>query len=149
MITDPVFGPLQYEDFWSGHVSLKHLGDEIPIEIEADESGPTDSQRVALSDLSKNQETLKAKLEKAIFEFYSSMHSVFRKGYDPDYVDVDVPFLKESNQIWSLMSDLQVFIPEEDEGGILLLWECTWEMEHGLGVRILNGEVDEIGDQSI
>ncbi len=113
----------------------------------------TDRQRSAFSRFYENQEALKPRLEDAIFTYYNTMQDVFREGYDPDFVDEDIPRLEESGEIWGLMSDLQVFIPKQAEGAapwcIVLLWECTWEMEHGLGVRLLNGEVDEVGEQSI
>lgn len=150
-MNDPTFGEMEFDVFWNGHASLDHFGGDLAIEIEAGNQGPTDKHRGVFTALVEIQVNLKSQIEEKVFEYYNSIRESYREAYDPDYVDQDVPIIEDSNKVWSLLNSFYIHIPEQEGNSwvVLLLWECSWDIEHGLGVKVIDGEVVDVGDHSI
>lgn len=62
-----------------------------------------------------------------------------------------VPSVENASQLKELLTSVGVHIGElepQDEA-IGLLFECSWEPEHGLGVLINNWEVKDVSHQDV
>lgn len=90
-----------------------------------------------------NSESFFKKIAKGIFNYYTDMYDELQETHTE---------LQEINEINMLSSMLRfpicVFISDENEY-IGASMNCIWEPEHGLGVKIVDGEVVEVGFQDI
>lgn len=115
----------------------------FPLEINADEDGPTEKQRQAYLSFKQAEKSLRPDLQVALFEFYK----IEREDYADicsdieGYVEECLPVLHSSEEVWSLLTPLSCLItgPETDgeqygqAGGhcdMMLSWHGCWDVEH-------------------
>ncbi len=123
------------EDFDPAHEYRVQInGVEVPIEIEADETGPSPQQLEALAqalDLAPDVLELSAP---AVVQNYE----VYREVIGDD----ELPPLETPVAVWKLVEPTEIQIPPHDAAtppGFLLMAECDWDVEHGLVVRFRGG----------
>ncbi len=97
--------------------------------------------------LIQNNERICETIEKEIFKYYKDIYEdlVEEQGEYEDFPDIN-----DSKQLSLLLKGPYCFFIKPD-------WcdytgfgcECIWEEEHGLGVKIINSEIIEIGFQDI
>lgn len=64
--------------------------------------------------------------------------------------DEVAPLINDKNELGALVSLLAIVIPKDDKfSEIDMLFECTWDIDGGIGVRIINGVVQEVGTQHV
>lgn len=141
LMNDSVFGELKKEDYnYTKKEKVKIFGKEVEVtlDIYCDdvEEGVNDAHREAYRQL--KEEVDFSKIEEEILEYYNSIC----EDYDLDSLDSVL-------EVGKLVRLDEIFFPEdEDVPTINLMFDCTWDIEAGVGVKIINGEIETVDDQS-
>ena len=93
---------------------------------------------------------LKEEVFQKIFDYYQQQVSDLRVQFG-DSADKMAPEIDNAEQIKKIITPTGIYIGELDasEEAVGLLFECSWEPEHGLGVFIKNWNVEEVGCQDL
>ncbi len=151
-INDEVFGELDYQYQWVGYRTIKFLGKdtEIALMIGGEEDGEfEDGQYVAYNSLMDNWEQIQYSILQSIFDYYKEKRKEL--GYDVS-LNVDYPLIKTIEQLIEHITLVGISVPYDflREGrDIGLSFDCSWDEENGLGVRLINEKVEEVGYQDV
>lgn len=149
---DPIFGDLDYNYSWSKDTTILFFGREtdITLMIDGEEDGEFDEEQyAAYQALMKRWEQVQESFLKPIFEYYRQKRHEL--GYDIARNE-NYPLVETADQILEMISLDGIVVPYGDirEGrDIGILFNCTWDQENGLGLRLLNEEVVDVGYQDI
>lgn len=150
-----LFGKISYDYYWSGQQTIKIFGKEhnVILSIDGNEVGEfQDAQKEAYTNLVHDMESIMAKAEAALFDYYQEVYMEYREMVGDDEADKIAPSIEKMDELSDLVEPTQLIIRRVRKNGVRrvgLLFECTWEEEHGLGVKIENEEVVEVGFQDI
>ena len=150
-IKDDVIGILCYH---GGNkfrdIKITFFGKEnvVSLNIRGEEKTPIHpNQYKAYKELCEN--FLISDIEDKIFSYYLSEVDEFRNMYE-EKADQVAPLINNKSELGALVSLLAIIIPENDKfSEIDMLFECTWDIDGGVGVRITDGVVQEVGTQHI
>lgn len=151
-INDEVFGELDYQYTWVGYKTIKFFGKDIEIALLVGgiEDGEFDEgQYVAYSSLMDNWEQIQHNILQLIFDYYKQKRQEL--GYDVAF-NKDYPLIETVNQLAEHITLVGISVPYDflREGrDIGVSFDCTWDEENGLGVRLINEKVDEVGYQDV
>lgn len=151
-INDAVFGNLEYDFVWSRDTTINFLGNEVEIAlmVKGDEDGQFDEEQyLAYTSLMQNWEHLQQSFLQPILDYYKQVRHEL--GYDIE-VNENYPLVETNDQIVELISldGIVVSYAGNFEGrDIGITFNCTWDTENGLGVRLLNERVTEVGYQDV
>ena len=150
-----LFGEISYDLYWSGQQKIKIFGKEkvIILSIDGNESGEfQDAQKEAYINLVDNMENIMIKAEEAIFDYYQEIYMDYRDMVEADEADKIAPIIENKEELGNLVEPTQLIIRRVRNNGIRrlgLLFDCAWNIEHGLAVKIEDEEVVEVGFQDI
>ncbi len=147
-------GKMEYEGFWKrkyeiAFFSKKYRGMLI-IRGELEE----DIEKIqieAFEKFSLNKKIIIFEVEEKLFEYYCSVLEEYRDKFGED-ANIYAPILKEKEELKKLLEFEAIYIPysfEENERVIGVLFKSKWEPGHGIGVKIVNEKVVEVGFQDI
>lgn len=88
------------------------------------------------------------KTEIEVYKYYQSVCEEYRDAIgDDDALDEIAPIINSKEEINDLVSKIKIYITDsyDDTRNVGIGMECTWEDEHGLGVRFENEEVVAVG----
>ncbi|MDA1676140.1 DUF6985 domain-containing protein [Bacillus cereus group sp. TH152-1LC] len=151
-INDAVFGELEYDFVWSKDTSINFLGNEVEIAliVKGDEDGKFDEEQyVAYTSLMQNWEQLQQSFLQSILDYYKQERQEL--GYDIE-VNENYPLVETTNEILEMISLDGIIVPYAgifDGRDIGITFNCTWDTENGLGIRLLNEKVTEVGYQDV
>ncbi len=151
-INDAVFGELEYDFVWSKDTSINFLGNEVEIAliVKGDEEGKFDEEQyVAYTSLMQNWEQLQQSFLQSILDYYKQERQEL--GYDIE-VNEKYPLVETTNEILEMISLDGIVVPYAgifDGRDIGITFNCTWDTENGLGIRLLNEKVTEVGYQDV
>ena len=151
-INDTVFGELNYLTSWHGNAKILFCGSEIDIAIMVDgeEDGIfSEAQYEAFNSLMREWEQIQDSLLSAILDYYLRVRSEL--GY-ADEENKDYPLIDTTDQIRNMIKIVGITVPYEDifEGrDIGITFDCNWDIENGLGIRLINEEIFKIGYQDV
>ncbi|MDA1653092.1 DUF6985 domain-containing protein [Bacillus cereus group sp. TH150LC] len=151
-INDAVFGELEYDFVWSKDTSINFLGNEVEIAliVKGDEDGKFDEEQyVAYTSLMQNWEQLQQSFLQSILDYYKQERQEL--GYDIE-VNENYPLVETTNEILEMISLDGIAVPYAgifDGRDIGITFNCTWDTENGLGIRLLNEKVTEVGYQDV
>ncbi|MDA1651268.1 DUF2004 domain-containing protein [Bacillus cereus group sp. TH160LC] len=151
-INDAVFGELEYDFMWSKDTSINFLGNEVEIAliVKGDEDGKFDEEQyVAYTSLMQNWEQLQQSFLQSILDYYKQERQEL--GYDIE-VNEKYPLVETTNEILEMISLDGIVVPYAgifDGRDIGITFNCTWDTENGLGIRLLNEKVTEVGYQDV
>ncbi len=151
-INDSVFGELEFDYIWTKETTIHFLGKEVGISliIKGDEDGRFDEEQyLAYQALIKNWDQLQQSFLQPILEYYQQKR--YELGYDIAFNE-NYPLVETTDKILHMITLEGIVIPYGDirEGrDIGILFACTWDQENGLGLRLLNEEVVDVGYQDI
>jgi hypothetical protein len=154
---DSVFGELYLKDYyWLGKIELLIWGENTPEAIISISGRPdsefSDFQRVEFATFLANKERIMDEAETRIYEYYQNeIVDEYRDMFDTDNTDPRLPDIHHKFEMQRIMKFITVKVgPTLDNGEcfIGLLYDCAWD-EHGVGVKIVNGEVVEVDYQDI
>ena len=141
--------PDQYGRFIIPYKS-KILEKEITLTIPT-ENGKIEGWQLTLAnEFCEREMELKDSVYKAIFAHYQEEAKELRLQFGEEYQHL-VPPVENIEQLKELLTPTGVYIGELEpaEEAVGLLFECTWEEEHGLGVLINNWKVEEVSHQDV
>ncbi|MGG5769072.1 DUF6985 domain-containing protein [Bacillus wiedmannii] len=151
-INDAVFGELEYDFVWSKDTSINFLGNEVEIAliVKGDEDGKFDEEQyVTYTSLMQNWEQLQQSFLQSILDYYKQERQEL--GYDIE-VNENYPLVETTNEILEMISLDGIVVPYAgifDGRDIGITFNCTWDTENGLGIRLLNEKVTEVGYQDV
>ncbi|WP_338749075.1 DUF2004 domain-containing protein [Bacillus sp. FJAT-52991] len=151
-INDEVFGELEYEYIWFRYTTIEFFGQEaeIALMVDGEEDGKFDKEQYeSYTSLMQNWDHLQQSLLPPILDYYKQKRHEL--GYDIEF-NKDYPLIETTDQLLKRISLVGISIPYAGifEGrAIGLTFDCTWDMENGLGLRLVNEKVTEIGYQDI
>ena len=151
-IVDPIFGELSFDYGWHRNLKLNFYGKEFEIAliVSGDEDGIFgEGQYEAYKSLLQNWEQLQNNYLLAILDYY--VNTRCELGYD-DMENDEFPLVEEAVQISEMISMTSITVPfEEVLSGrdIGITFDCSWDNENGLGLRLINEEIYRIGYQDV
>lgn len=151
-INDEVFGELDYQFQWVGYRTIKFLGKqpEIALLIAGEEDGEFDEgQYVAYNSLMANWEQIQSNILQPILDYYKQKRHEL--GFDVS-LNEDYPLIETIDQLIEHITLVGISVPYDflrEGNDIGISFDCTWDEENGLGVRIINGKVVEVGYQDV
>jgi hypothetical protein len=151
-INDAIFGELEYDFVWSKDTSINFFGHEVEIAliVKGDEDGKFDEkQYVAYTALMQNWEQLQQSFLQSILDYYKQ--ELKELGYDIE-ANESYPLVETANEILEMISLDGIVVPYAgifDGRDIGITFNCTWDTENGLGIRLLNEKVTEVGYQDV
>ena len=146
-LSDPVFGELEYEYGWVKDITIRFFDkeSEISLIIDGEEDGEFDEEQyLAYQALIQNWKDLQPILLQAILDYYKQKRHEL--GYDIE-LNENYPLIETLDQILEMISLDGITVPYGDifEGrDIGITFNCTWDIENGLGIRLLNEQVNEV-----
>lgn len=158
-IDHEVFGKVIYNGYsWEIEEKIKvklfNIEHIVLLTLEGEEEGSFDEGQIeSYTNIKKNIEALLIKAEKELFNYYKE--EVFEEYHvpDDDFWKIAVPYITKKDDLVDLITDFNNILIHScrdiGERSIGLLFECTWDEEHGLGVLFNNEKIINIGEQSI
>ncbi|MNC42776.1 hypothetical protein D3C75_916030 [compost metagenome] len=151
-INDAIFGELEYEYGWIKDTTIDFCGkeSEISIMIDGEEDGEIDEEQYeSYTSLMQNWDQLQQGFLQAILDYYiQKRHEL---GYDVE-VNESYPLIETINQLLEKITLVGITIPFADcfEGrDIGLTFDCIWDIENGLGLRLVNEKIINVGYQDV
>ena len=151
-INDPIFGELEYDYGWAKDTIIHFFGKEtqIALMVDGEEDGKFDEkQYTAYQLLIQNWEDLQPSLLQSILDYYKQER--LELGYDIG-TNENYPLVETTDQILKMISLDGIVVPYADifEGRDMgITFNCTWDIENGLGISLLNEKVIEVGYQYV
>ncbi|WP_427182385.1 DUF6985 domain-containing protein [Paenibacillus sp. TC-CSREp1] len=150
-----LFGEISYDLYWSGQQKIKMFGKDkaIILSVDGNEEGEfQDVQKEAYTNFIGNMDDIMTKVEAAIFDYYQEVYMDYREMVGEDEADKIAPIIENKEELDHLIEPTQLIIRRVRKNGVRrigLLFNCTWEIEHGLAVKIEDEEIVEVGFQDI
>jgi len=151
-INDVVFGELEYNYGWVKYTTIEFCGKEagIALMVKGEEDGKFDEEQYsAYNSLVQNWEQLQQGFLQAILDYYKLERQEL--GYDIE-VNENYPQIETTNQLLEMITLVGIVVPYGDineDRDIGITFDCTWDTENGLGLRLLNEKVTEVGYQDV
>lgn len=152
MINDSIFGEIEYDYIWFRRSKIKFFYNEVDIMlmIAGDddgqfEDGQYESYQALINKWNKIQETF---LE-PILEYYKQKRKEL--GYDIQ-LNKNYPEIKSTKELLNYITLVGIKVHYSDIYGgrsIGITFDCSWDEENGLGLRLNNEEVIDVGYQDI
>lgn len=152
MINDSIFGEIEYDYIWFRRSKIKFFNNEVDIMlmIAGDddgqfEDGQYESYQALINKWNEIQETF---LE-PILEYYKQKRKEL--GYDIE-LNKNYPEIKSTKELLNYITLVGIKVPYADIYGgrsIGITFDCSWDEENGLGLRLNNEEVIDVGYQDI
>ena len=136
-INDDVFGELRFKWAWRKEFNQTMFGVsknvELIVEGNDENASILNEQRMSFRDFQTRNSEIISVAEDAIFEYYQQICD-----------ELEIPSVKRTNMANQVELTGIKFPMVMDEGDISVgfLLECSWDPEHGLGVKMLNGKVE-------
>lgn len=138
-------------------VELRYLGEfgqspkkKVRFNVAYKGKNPVEIQTRAVNLLVRNEKVLFEKVKEAVFRYYTQV--VYPILEESDLVCQETkevfPKIKDVEQIVPLVGFGSFLVHEPREDGTVpvgLRLDCDWDVEHGLGVRVVGLEIEAIG----
>lgn len=151
-IDDDIFGQLNYEYIWSKQSKINFFDSEVDVVIlidgEQDESfelGQYDAYKILI----KNWNVIHETFLDFILEYYINKRREL--GYDVE-INENYPEISTKEDILKYITLVGINVPYEGLYGgrsIGISFDCSWDSENGLGLRLCDEKVVEVGYQDI
>lgn len=153
-IHDNVFGELEFDGSWVRQIDVTFFGcsEKVELCVKGNDENECifDEQRISYLQFRERQSEIVSKTEDAIFEYYQEIVDDYRVQFG-ESADERMPKVSEKKDLARLLEVCCVIFPMvliPGEMSIGFLFECSWDPEHGLGVKLRNGKY-EVGTQDL
>jgi len=153
-IRDEVVGELTFRDGWERQDSIR-LFDKVHDITVVFEGEPgeriDDSQRKAYSAFDSDRDVCFRRAEQALLEYYQGISAEVRMRLG-ETADQLAPLVAVVADLSSIMTPTHVSFPLDfpDDGRVMgLILDCTWDPGRGVGVRLVDERVREVGTQDV
>jgi hypothetical protein len=142
-INGAVFGELEFDYIGSRDTTINFWGKEtnITLMVKGDEDGLFEEEQYkAYNSLMQNWKQLQPSFLQSILDYYKQKrHSL---EYD---IETNDQLLERINLEGIVVS----YVGSFEGRDIGILFNCTWDKENGLGLRLVNEEIIEIGYRDV
>lgn len=144
-IIDSVFGELTFDDYdWVKNIDISIFGKtsnmELVVQPNDDANSIFDEQRIAYSEFINNKEKLIKEIELAVVKYYQEvLLNTGRTKVD----DKKIPDLVEP------LSLIFPMVLKAGETRVGLSFNADCDPEHGIGVLLKNGKIEEVSTEDI
>ncbi|QWH38024.1 DUF6985 domain-containing protein [Bacillus mycoides] len=152
-INDAVFGELEFNNYdWIGYKNIEFFGNEVKVAliVRGEDDGQfEEEQYMAYNFLIERWQQLQQSILEPILDYYKQKR--YELGYDVESNE-NYPLIETVTQIPEKITLSGIFVPDNDLIDFLdigLTLDCTWDMENGLGLCLVKGEVTEVGYQDV
>ena len=152
MINDSIFGKIEYDYIWFRRSKIKFFNNEVDIMlmIAGDDEGQfEDGQYEAYQALINKWNEIEETFLEPILEYYKQKRKEL--GYDIE-LNKNYPEIKSTKELLNYITLVGIKVPYADIYGgrsIGISFDCSWDEENGLGLRLNNEEVIDVGYQDI
>ncbi|NOU80459.1 DUF2004 domain-containing protein [Paenibacillus sp. LMG 31459] len=151
-INDTVFSELEFDYVWGKDTTIEIFGGEVNISliVDGDEDGEfSEKQYASYNTLKENWGAFQQSILKPILDYYKPKRSEL--GYDVSYNE-KYPLIESNDKLLESIMLVGIFVPSARrfEGRYIgLTFDCTWDQENGLGLRLLDEAVIDVGYQDV
>ena len=152
MINDSIFGKIEYDYIWFRRSKTKFFNNEVDIMlmIAGDDEGQfEDGQYEAYQSLINKWNEIQETFLETILEYYKQKRKEL--GYDIQ-LNKNYPEIKSTKELLNYITLVGIKVPYDDiyvGRSIGISFDCSWDEENGLGLRLNNEEVIDVGYQDI
>lgn len=152
IINDEIFGKLEYDYGWFKYTTVNFMGKEVEISLTVDggEDGVFDKKQYeAYTILMKNWYQIQEIILQPIVEYYKEKRHEL--GYDVVFND-KYPLIETIQKLLDNITLVGISVPYGNchEGrAIGLSFDCTWDIENGIGVLLVDEKVYKLGYQDV
>ena len=152
MINDSIFGKIEHDYIWFRRSKIKFFNNEVDIMlmIAGDDEGQfEDGQYEAYQALINKWNEIQETFLEPILEYYKQKRKEL--GYDIE-LNKNYPEIKSTKELLNYITLVGIKVPYADIYGgrsIGISFDCSWDEENGLGLRLNNEEVIDVGYQDI
>lgn len=156
-INDNLFRKLTYEkNYWRGKTNIQMFNMDIEIELSVDgneKADFSDIQRETFRRFYSDMKNIMKVVEKKIYEYYNENFEEYREMLaNKSEADKLAPRIDSILALKRLVKPTQLIVRRARKNGrrrIGLLCDTTWNIEDGLGIKIEDEIVEEVGYQDI
>ena len=141
------------DEFYDCMVTVPWYGKDIDVFVRFDSEkkdlSPTPKQLQAFKDLLENSREIFSKLEDQLFTYYQEQRL---ENEGEDYFEDSFPEVKTPRELEQYMKfqSISVCYYDEDWSSYIgLIIDCDWDVELGVGVKLIKNRVREIDVQDI
>ncbi|HDR7964469.1 DUF2004 domain-containing protein [Bacillus albus] len=152
-INDADFGELEFNNYdWIGYKNIDFFGNEVKVMliVRGEDDGHFEKEQyTAYNFLIDRWLQLQQSILESILDYYKQKR--YELGYDVE-PNESYPLIETATQVLEKITLVGIFIPDNDLIDFLdigLTFDCTWDMENGLGLCLMKGEVTEVGYQDV
>lgn len=152
MIINEVFGEIEFDYTWSKdeEIIFNDKKEDIVLLIAGDEDGEfEEGQYEAYGIFKEKWNIIQRSILSSILEYYNARREEL--GFDVE-VNTDYPYIENEDALLNHITLVGIKVPYADIYGgrsIGLSFDCSWDEENGLGIRLNNEEVIDVGFQDI
>lgn len=152
MIEDEVFGKLTFDYTWFRYEKILFCGKEknIVILVAGEEDSKfEEGQYEAYKILKSKWVKMQGEILESILDYYKNQREEL--GYNKEWNEA-YPEIVTTKDLLNYITLVGIKIPYADIYGgrsIGLSFDCTWDDENGVGIRLCNEHVVEVGYQDI
>lgn len=154
-INHEVFGEIEYSNGWVKNIQLSIFGEKRNIEVIIDEDEDAEFEKIQIDSYIEFFSNIQKRIddaENATFIHYQSIVLEYREQFDSEADKNEfAPIITNKKELDSMITPKQIMFPlifdDKREAGFVC--DCSWEIEHGLGIKFENEEVVEVGFQDI
>ncbi|GAF63514.1 hypothetical protein BTS2_0405 [Bacillus sp. TS-2] len=156
-INDELFGELEYKkNFWRGEMTIKMFNVERKIILSVDAHEDADFsniQRDAFRNYIQDMNHIMSEAEKEVYEYYSENVDEYREMLeDESQANKIAPKIDYLTGLAELVKPTELIVRRVRKNGkrrLGLLCDVSWDIEDGLGIKIEDEVVEEVGYQDI
>ncbi|WP_075309278.1 DUF6985 domain-containing protein [Bacillus wiedmannii] len=152
-INDADFGELEFNNYdWIGYKNIDFFGNEVKVTliVRGEDDGHFEKEQyTAYNFLIDRWLQLQQSILESILDYYKQKR--YELGYDVE-PNESYPLIETATQVLEKITLVGIFVPDNDFIDFLdigLIFDCTWDMENGLGLCLMKGEVTEVGYQDV
>lgn len=149
---DAIFGELEYDDIWRRYMEVVFFGKKAKIVLIVDSDDDDEfeeGQYIAYTSLLEKWDSIQESIVDNILDYYTKKREEL--GYDIQKNE-NYPHIKTREELLKHITLTGISVQfAEIYGGrsIGLGFDCTWNEEDGIGVRLVNEEVNKVGYQDV
>jgi hypothetical protein len=133
--------------FWTAVAYIPFWRGELPVWFLTYEKEPTPRQVRIVQAILDYPHDLRGLVERGVFDYYQAEVFGAIDFGDPEVEQECAPPLTDPAQIWKLIPGADIWISQfykegyEDAVEFKMTFECSWDEEHGLGVKFRDWQI--------
>ena len=147
-----IFEGFEYYGAWFKKMNVKFADNDFEVDVQLsgyDEEEKPEKEIVALESFLSEIDSIHIKIGDAVLKYYQNRRTDL--GYDVE-ANPSYPEYTDSESVIKTLSLIGITIPNQedyDERAVFLVFDCEWDKENGVGVRLVGEDVNEVGIQGI